>query len=87
MTSREGVAMTQTYSAEAVDAAFNVAVDHYEAGRLDRAMELLQFLAFVAPTDRGVWRALARCHEDLGQSEVGAFLISLSETLTPEVTP
>jgi Flp pilus assembly protein TadD len=73
--------MQAVVSQAAVDAAFNIAVDRYEAGDLGGAMNILRLLATVAPSDEGVWRALARCHEELEQPEVAEFLRNLSTTI------
>ena len=60
-----------------LDAVFNAAIDQHEQGRVVEALEILQLLSLLDPRDQGVWRALARCHDDLGQPEVGGFLRSL----------
>ncbi len=78
--------MQAVVSQAAVDAAFNIAVDRYEAGDVDEAMHLLRLLAMVAPSDRGVWLALARCHDELEQSETAEFLRNLS-TIIAELAP
>lgn len=70
----------------AVDAAFNVAVRRYEAGDLDAAMDIFRALALIAPTDGGVWRALARCHEEVGEPEVAEKLRWLGRALTEGVS-
>ncbi len=53
-----------------LDGIFNVAADYYAAGALDDAMAILQMLTLLSPADDGVWRALAQCHDDLGQTTV-----------------
>ena len=60
-----------------LDAVFNAAVEQHEQGRVVEALEILQLLSLLDPRDEGVWRALARCHEDLGQPDVAGFLRSL----------
>ena len=58
----------------AVDAGFNYAVSSYEAGDWVTTMNILRFLSILAPTDAGIWRALARCHEDLGEEGIAEYL-------------
>lgn len=65
----------------AINGAFNAAVERYQAGNVRSAMLILQRLTLVAPTDVGVWRALARCHEELGEGDTADKLRWLSETL------
>jgi Flp pilus assembly protein TadD len=65
----------------AINAAFNQAVEGYEAGDVRKAKRILQFLAVLAPTDAGVWRALARCHEDEGDVDVAGNLRWLGDAL------
>lgn len=66
---------------DAVNAVFNVAVERYGAGAIDEAIAILQLLSFLAPTDRGVWLALAQCHEELGQEAVADSLRSLADRI------
>lgn len=59
------------------DAMFNLAVDCHEKGKLQDALEMFQALSLVDPQDAGVWQALARCHDDLGQADVAAMVRSI----------
>ena len=68
----------------AIDAAFNLAVTNYRAGDLPGAMDILRLLTLVAPRDQGVWRALARCHEDAGEHEVAEKLRWVGQTIAEE---
>ena len=71
-----------TYIArDAVNAVFNVAVERYGAGAIDEAIAILQLLSFLAPADRGVWLALAQCHEEIGQEAVADSLRSLADRI------
>ncbi|HEU4405473.1 MAG TPA: tetratricopeptide repeat protein [Polyangiaceae bacterium] len=64
-----------------VNAAFNQAVKRHAEGDLGKAMNILQFLTILAPTDAGVWFALARCHDDAGEPEVAERLRWLGRSL------
>jgi predicted Zn-dependent protease len=66
---------------DAIGAVFNVAVARYGAGAIDEAIAILQLLSFLAPTDKGVWLALAQCHEELGQEAVADRLRCLAEQI------
>ena len=65
----------------AISAVFNKAVESSQAGDLRTAALLLQRLTLLAPTDVGVWRALARCHDQFGESEVAEHLRWLGQSL------
>lgn len=70
----------------AINGAFNAAVERYQAGNVRTAMLILQRLTLVAPTDVGVWCALARCHEELGEAEVADKLRWLGKALAEAVS-
>lgn len=65
----------------AISAVFNQAVESAQAGDLQQATLLLQRLTLLAPTDDGVWRALAWCHDQQGESEVADHLLWLGQTI------
>jgi predicted Zn-dependent protease len=65
----------------AIGAIFNVAVARYGAGAIDEAIAILQLLSFLAPRDRGVWLALAQCHEELGHEAVADSLRCLADQI------
>ena len=65
--------------AQATSSIFNVAVERYGSGAIDEAVAILQLLSFLAPQDRGIWLALAQCHEDLGQEAVAHALRTLAD--------
>ncbi|MCS6900696.1 MAG: tetratricopeptide repeat protein [Myxococcales bacterium] len=67
------------------DAMFNLAVDCHERGKIEDALDMFRALSFLAPHDPGVWNALARCHEDLGQEETAALLRSLGAQIQREL--
>lgn len=61
------------------DTLFNLAVDRHEAGNIKEALAVFQSLSLIDPRDMGVWEAIARCHEDLGQPYIAALVLSLAE--------
>lgn len=65
----------------AFDAMFNLGVDRHEQGKIEEALRLFQLLSFLAPRDQGVWLALARCHDDLGQPAEASFLRSIGQQI------
>ena len=65
----------------AFDAMFNLAVDCHERGKVEDALHMFLALSLMEPRDAGVWGALARCHEDLGQGDVAALLRSVGEQI------
>lgn len=69
----------------AFDAMFNLAVDCHERGKIEDALDMFRALSFLDPRDPGVWSAMARCHEDLGQEETAALLRSLGAQIQEEL--
>jgi Tfp pilus assembly protein PilF len=69
----------------AFDAMFNLAVDCHERGKIEDALDMFRTLSFVNPCDPGVWSAMARCHEDLGQEETAALLRSIGAQIQEEL--
>lgn len=80
------MSMTQESVLLTIDAMFNLAVDCRERGKIDEALEMFRFLSALDPRDAGVWRAMARCHEDLGQTEAAAAIRSLGEQLAGQAS-
>ncbi|RYZ16575.1 MAG: hypothetical protein EOO70_04135 [Myxococcaceae bacterium] len=66
------------------DIIFNRAIDFHEDGAVEDALEIFRLLAFLAPGDGGVWRALARCHDDLGQHDAAERLRELGQQVDEE---
>jgi hypothetical protein len=66
---------------QATSAIFNIAVERYGSGAVDEAIAILQLLSFLSPQDRGIWLALAQCHDDLGQEAVADALRSLADRI------
>lgn len=75
------MSMTQESVLLTIDAMFNLAVDCRERGKIDEALEMFRFLSALDPHDAGVWQAMARCHDDLGQTAAAAAIRSLGEQL------
>jgi Flp pilus assembly protein TadD len=70
----------------AFDALFNRAADLHDAGNVEAAAALLRSLTIINPLDQGVWRALAACHDEVGEDDVGEMLLSISEQLQEAVS-
>ncbi len=69
----------------AFDAMFNLAADCHERGKIEDALDMFRALSFLDPRDPGVWSAMARCHEDLGQEETAALLRSIGAQIQEEL--
>jgi hypothetical protein len=69
----------------AFDAMFNLAVDCHERGKIEDALHMFRTLSFLEPRDLGVWKAMARCHADLGQEDTAALLLAVGEQIRCEV--
>jgi hypothetical protein len=69
----------------AFDAMYNLAIDCHEKGKIEDALDMFRALSFIDPRDPGVWKAMARCHEDLGQEETAALLLSIDAQIREEV--
>ncbi|MCU0655210.1 MAG: hypothetical protein MUF64_07960 [Polyangiaceae bacterium] len=78
---REGTMEVQV----AFDAMFNLAVDCHERGKIEDALDMFRALSFLEPRDLGVWKAMARCHADLGQEDTAALLLAVGEQIRIEV--
>lgn len=67
------------------DAMFNQAAERHERGQVAEALTMFQLLSFLNPHDAGVWRALARCHDDLGEGSTAALIRAIGARIEAEV--
>ena len=57
----------------------DLALQLFERGHVERAADLLRALIVAQPRDRLAWRALATCHDAMGDDELGDSLRELAE--------
>jgi Flp pilus assembly protein TadD len=67
-------------------AAYELALDLMERGKLGPAVDLLRSLALARPRETCVWQALAACHDAAGDSEVADELRNLGSLLGSDET-
>ena len=73
--------MTATFSDDEIASVYNQGADLLDRGDVAGATNLFRLLALVAPTDQGVWEALAKCHEAEGEHDVAESLLVLSKSI------
>ena len=57
----------------------DLALQLFERGHVERAADLLRALIVAEPRDRAAWRALATCHDAMGDEELGDSLRELAD--------